>query len=45
MREKIDPKFLYFQLSKDEFFDYMMSRANGTKMPRGNKKRYQSLNF
>jgi len=32
------PKFLYYQLSKDEFFDFMMSGANGTKMPRGNRK-------
>ncbi|MEZ7500744.1 restriction endonuclease subunit S [Flavobacterium sp. Arc3] len=35
---KVIPEFLYYQLSKDEFFDYMMSGANGTKMPRGNKK-------
>ena len=34
---KIDPKYLYYQLSKDEFFDFMMAGANGTKMPRGNK--------
>ena len=34
----IDPKFLYYQLSKNDFFDYMMSGSNGTKMPRGNKK-------
>ena len=33
----VEPKFLYYQLSKDDFFDYMMSTANGTKMPRGNK--------
>lgn len=32
-----DPRFLYYQLSKDEFFDFMMAGANGTKMPRGNK--------
>jgi len=38
LEEKVDPKFLYYQLSKDEFFDFMMSGANGTKMPRGNKK-------
>lgn len=43
--EKIDPKFLYFQLSKDEFFDYMMSGANGTKMPRGNKKAIPKFKF
>lgn len=34
---KVEPKFLYYQLSKDEFFDFMMAGANGTKMPRGNK--------
>jgi type I restriction enzyme S subunit len=43
--EKVDPKFLYFQLSKDEFFDYMMSGANGTKMPRGNKKAIPKFKF
>lgn len=37
-KEKVDPKYLYYQLSKDDFFDFMMSGANGTKMPRGNKK-------
>ena len=36
-RELIEPLFLYYQLSKDEFFDFMMAGANGTKMPRGNK--------
>ena len=30
--------FLYYVLSQDSFFDYMMAGANGTKMPRGNKK-------
>lgn len=34
----IDPVFLYYYLSKQDFFDYMMAGANGTKMPRGNKK-------
>ncbi len=43
--EKVDPKFLYFQLSKDEFFEYMMSGANGTKMPRGNKKAILKFKF
>jgi len=33
----IDPRFMYYCLSNDSFFDYMMSGANGTKMPRGNK--------
>jgi len=36
-KEKIDPKYLYFQLSKDAFFDNMVAGSNGTKMPRGNK--------
>jgi type I restriction enzyme S subunit len=35
--DKIAPKYLYYQLSKDEFFDFMMAGANGVKMPRGNK--------
>lgn len=33
----IVPRFMYYCLSNDSFFDYMMSGANGTKMPRGNK--------
>lgn len=33
----VDPKFLFYQLSKDEFFDFVMAGSNGTKMPRGNK--------
>lgn len=33
-----NPTFLYYVLSKDDFFDFMMAGANGTKMPRGNKK-------
>lgn len=36
--ESWNPKFLYYVLSQDSFFDYMMAGANGTKMPRGNKK-------
>lgn len=36
--DKIEPQYLYYQLSKDDFFDFMMAGANGTKMPRGNKK-------
>lgn len=30
-------KFLYYVLSQNSFFDFVMSGANGTKMPRGNK--------
>lgn len=43
--KKILPKFLYYQLSKNEFFDFMMSGANGTKMPRGNRKAIPSFIF
>jgi type I restriction enzyme S subunit len=36
-KANIEPLFLYYQLSKDAFFDYMVAGSNGTKMPRGNK--------
>ncbi|PMC41348.1 restriction endonuclease subunit S [Lactobacillus iners] len=36
--ENWNKKFLYYVLSQDSFFDFMMSGSNGTKMPRGNKK-------
>ena len=35
---KVIPKFLYYLLLQDEFFDYIMSGNKGTKMPRGDKK-------
>jgi len=31
------PKYLFYVLSSDSFFDYMMSNSKGTKMPRGDK--------
>lgn len=34
---KISPKFLYFFLSQNEFFDYVMKGSKGSKMPRGDK--------
>lgn len=34
---KTDPEYLYMVLSDDKFFDYAMSSAKGTKMPRGDK--------
>lgn len=37
------PHYLYYLLSSDSFFDYMMSGAKGTKMPRGDKG--QIMNF
>ena len=36
--DNIDSTFLYYVLSDDSFFDHIMSSANGTKMPRGNRK-------
>ena len=39
----IDKTFLYYNLSRNEFFDFMMAGANGTKMPRGNKKAIPSF--
>lgn len=37
------PKFIYYSLFRDDFFDYMMSGSKGTKMPRGDKN--QILDF
>ena len=36
--EKVDPLYLYYLLSQDLFFDFIMQGAKGTKMPRGDKK-------
>ncbi|MEB7470779.1 restriction endonuclease subunit S [Enterococcus faecium] len=35
--ENYNSKFLYYILSSDNFFDYVMSMSKGTKMPRGDK--------
>lgn len=35
--EKADCKYLYYLLSQQKFFDYVMSGAKGCKMPRGDK--------
>jgi len=45
LSDTIFPKFLFYQLSKDEFFNYMMSGVSGTKMPRGNKKAIPKFQF
>ena len=37
------PEFLFYYLSSDIFFDYVMAGAKGTKMPRGDKQ--QILHF
>ena len=31
------PKFIYYTLFRDDFFDHMMKGSKGTKMPRGDK--------
>lgn len=36
--EKVESLYLYYLLSQDLFFDYIMQGAKGTKMPRGDKK-------
>lgn len=35
--ENVDNDFLYYVLSDDAFFDFMMMSSKGTKMPRGDK--------
>ena len=35
--ELVNSKYLYYMLSQDYFFDYMMSGSKGSKMPRGDK--------
>lgn len=42
-KEKNDPAFLHYVLFQDNFFDFIMSGAKGTKMPRGDKS--QMMNF
>lgn len=36
-KDGIAPKFLYYVLSDDAFFDHATATAKGTKMPRGDK--------
>ncbi|MBN1363542.1 MAG: restriction endonuclease subunit S [Syntrophaceae bacterium] len=36
-KKRLNPRYLYFLLSSDKFFDYDMQFAKGAKMPRGNK--------
>ena len=35
--KKLDSKYLFYYLSQDEFFEFVMAGAKGTKMPRGDK--------
>ncbi len=36
-KKKVYSKYLYYFLSQDRFFDFMVSTSRGTKMPRGDK--------
>ena len=36
-RGEIEPKFLYYVLSNDKFFEFSSATSKGTKMPRGDK--------
>lgn len=36
------PKYLYYVLSSDRFFDFMNSNSKGAKMPRGDKEKIMS---
>jgi type I restriction enzyme S subunit len=33
----VNPRFLYYRLRLDDFFDYVILTSKGTKMPRGDK--------
>ncbi|MCC7554047.1 MAG: restriction endonuclease subunit S [Methanobacteriaceae archaeon] len=47
-KKNIIPKFLYYALSSDEFFNYATLTSKGTRMPRGDKKaimKYHIPNF
>ena len=41
--ENFNPKFIYYCLYRDDFFNHMMKGSKGTKMPRGDKN--QILDF
>lgn len=41
-KKNYDARFLYYVLSSDDFFSYVMATAKGTKMPRGDKKAIQN---
>lgn len=42
---KIDSTYLYYLLSQDSFFDYVMAGSKGTKMPRGDKGQIMQYEF
>ena len=41
----IEPKFLYYFLSQDKFFEFMTGTSKGTKMPRGDKDAIMKYNI
>lgn len=43
VRQGFEPKFIYYSVFRDLFFDHMMNGSKGTKMPRGDKN--QILDF
>lgn len=43
--EKVIPVYLYYLLSQDIFFDYVMAGSKGTKMPRGDKNQIMQYEF
>jgi len=43
VNERYDPKYIYYSIFGDEFFEHMMRGSKGTKMPRGDKR--QILEF
>jgi restriction endonuclease S subunit/predicted GIY-YIG superfamily endonuclease len=43
VKSNSDPRFIYYALLRDDFFDYVMAGSKGTKMPRGDKN--QVMNF
>lgn len=44
-KEIADTKFIYYTLTQDNFFDYMMKTSKGTKMPRGDKSAILNFNI
>jgi type I restriction enzyme S subunit len=45
VQKGVASRYLYYILSSDTFFEHMMAGANGTKMPRGNKKLILNYSF
>jgi type I restriction enzyme, S subunit len=43
VKQGFEPKFIYYSVFRDLFFDHMMNGSKGTKMPRGDKN--QILDF